>query len=72
VSAREEDVMNRDQLKGKLDELKGKVKKDVSDVFNDRSGQAKGAIEEKEGQARKAVGDVEEKVKERREEPEQP
>lgn len=64
--------MNKDQLKGKLDELKGKVKKDVSDVFNDRSGKAKGAIEEKEGQARKAVGDVEEKVQEHRDDPDVP
>lgn len=61
--------MNRDQLKGKLDELKGKVKKDVSDVFGDRSGKAKGAIEEKGGQARKAVGDVEEEIEKKRDEP---
>lgn len=61
--------MNRDQLKGKLDELKGKVKKDVSETFGDHSGKAKGAIQEKGGKARKAMGDVEEEIEKKRNEP---
>lgn len=64
--------MNRDQLKGKLTELKGKVKKEVANIRHDRSEQLKGAVEEKGGQLRKGVGDVEEEAKreQRREEAE--
>lgn len=63
--------MNRDKLKGKLEEMKGKVKKEAANIRHDRSGQLKGAIEEKRGQLRKGVGEVEEDAeRRRREEPE--
>jgi uncharacterized protein YjbJ (UPF0337 family) len=52
--------VNRDQIKGKLDELKGNVKKRIGGATEDPSKQAEGWIEEQQGKLRKGVGDVEE------------
>ena len=48
----------KEQAAGAFDELKGKVKKNVGDAFDDRSMQAKGAAQEMAGKARKAAGDA--------------
>lgn len=47
-----------EQAKGAFDELKGKVKKNVGDAFDDKSMQAKGKAEEMAGKARKKAGDA--------------
>lgn len=52
--------VNRDQIKGKMKEIKGDVKKRIGGATDDPSKQAEGWVEEKEGQLRKGVGDLKE------------
>lgn len=60
--------MNRDQIEGKIDELKGNVKKRIGGATEDPGTQAEGWAEEKKGQVQKKVGDLEEKSAERKDE----
>ncbi len=55
--------MNKDQIKGKVEEIKGDVKQRIGGATKDRSTQAEGWAEEKKGQIRKGVGDLKEEVK---------
>ena len=56
---REEEARGRkEQAGGAFDELKGKVKKNVGDAFDDHSMEAKGAAQEAAGKARKHAGDA--------------
>ena len=57
--------MNRDELNGKVDRLKGKIKEGVGDATNDErlhdegvADQAAGNVEEGFGKARRKVGDA--------------
>lgn len=57
--------MNRDELNGKVDRLKGKIKEEVADVTNDQdlhdegiADQAAGNVQEGFGRARRKVGDA--------------
>ncbi|ACG73083.1 MULTISPECIES: CsbD family protein [Anaeromyxobacter] len=52
--------MNRDQIKGKLDELKGNAKKRIGGATENPSKQAEGWVEEQGGKIRKGVGDLKE------------
>ncbi|MGC3999190.1 MAG: CsbD family protein [Anaeromyxobacter sp.] len=58
--------MNKDQIKGKMDELKGDVKKRIGGATDDPKQQGEGFLEEKAGQIRKGIGDLEEDAKARR------
>jgi uncharacterized protein YjbJ (UPF0337 family) len=60
---------NRDEVDGKLDQAKGKVKETVGEVFNDdelanegRAEHAGGKVEEGFGKARRKVGEAIEDV----------
>ncbi|WP_242346005.1 CsbD family protein [Anaeromyxobacter terrae] len=55
--------MNKDQIKGKIEEIKGDVKQRIGGATKDRSTQGEGWLEEKKGQIRKGVGDLKEEVK---------
>jgi uncharacterized protein YjbJ (UPF0337 family) len=60
--------MNRDEIKGKYEEIKGEVKQKIGETTGDRSTQAEGMVDEAKGHARQGVGKVEEKLeRERRE-----
>ena len=57
--------MNRDELNGKVDRLKGNIKESVGNATNDESlrdegiaDQAAGNVEEGFGKARRKVGDA--------------
>jgi len=57
--------MNRDELKGKVDQLKGKIKEEVAHVTDDPelhdegvADQAAGEVQEGFGKARRKVGDA--------------
>ena len=54
--------MNKDQIKGKLEEIKGDLKERIGGAAKDRSTQAEGFAENKKGKIQKAFGDVKEKV----------
>ena len=57
------DTMNKDQVKGRLQEAKGKIKEVAGKVTGDEKTQVKGNIEKNVGRARATMGDVREDVK---------
>jgi len=54
--------MNRDEIKGKADVVKGKVKQTVSDVTDDPRLHDEGIADEAGGRARQAIGRTKRKV----------
>jgi uncharacterized protein YjbJ (UPF0337 family) len=58
--------VNRDQIKGKVDEVKGDVKKRIGGATDDPSTQAEGWVEEKKGKAQGKIGDLENEASKRR------
>jgi len=52
--------VNRDEVEGKIDEVKGNVKKRIGGATEDPQRQAEGWVEEKKGQVQKKIGEVEE------------
>jgi uncharacterized protein YjbJ (UPF0337 family) len=58
--------MNKDQLKGKLENLKGRAKQAAGSLSGDKSTEAEGAVERIAGAGREKVGDVEEAISSRR------
>ena len=54
--------MNKDQIKGKLEKIKGDVKERIGGASKDRSTQAEGWAENKKGKLREGVGDVKEDI----------
>jgi uncharacterized protein YjbJ (UPF0337 family) len=53
-----EDAMNKDQIKGKADNLKGRAKEAVGAVTGDKATQVEGAIERGKGALRETLGDI--------------
>lgn len=70
------ETMNEDQIKGKIEEIKGDVKERIGGATKDRSTQAEGFLENKKGKVRGAVGDIKEEAEREqrtpRSEPEEP
>jgi uncharacterized protein YjbJ (UPF0337 family) len=60
--------MNKDQIKGKIEEIKGELKERIGGASKDRSTQAEGWIEEQKGKIRQGVGDAKEELEKRRRE----
>ncbi len=60
--------MNRDKIEGKIEEVKGNVKKRIGGATEDPAKQAEGWAQEKKGQVQKKVGDAEEETVPRRDE----
>jgi uncharacterized protein YjbJ (UPF0337 family) len=58
--------VNKDQIKGKIDEIKGDVKERIGGATKDRSTQAEGWVENKKGKVQGGLGDMEEDAKKRR------
>lgn len=59
--------MNRDKIEGKVDELKGNVKKRIGGATEDPGRQAEGWVEEKKGQVQQKIGDLEDESARREE-----
>jgi uncharacterized protein YjbJ (UPF0337 family) len=57
-------MANRDQVKGKIDNLKGRVKQAAGSVSGDKELEAEGAAERIKGAAQEKLGDVKHKVAE--------
>ena len=55
--------MNKDQVKGRAEELAGKTKKVTGKVIHDSSLKQKGRLEEAAGKARATYGDAKEEWK---------
>jgi uncharacterized protein YjbJ (UPF0337 family) len=54
----QEQTMNKDQTKGRIDEVKGKVKEIAGVVVGDKELEAKGKVQNIGGKAQAAYGDV--------------
>jgi uncharacterized protein YjbJ (UPF0337 family) len=50
--------MNKDQLKGNLDNIKGRVKEAAGSISGDKETQAEGTVERVKGAAQEKLGDV--------------
>ena len=55
--------MNRDQIKGSLDRLKGKAKLVIGELTNDENLKAEGSVDKLYGFIQKRFGDAKEVVK---------
>ncbi|MEO8656011.1 MAG: CsbD family protein [Ramlibacter sp.] len=55
--------MNKDQVKGAVKDVAGKVQEKTGEVIGSAEQQAKGIAKQVEGKTQKAVGDVKELVK---------
>ena len=55
--------MNKDQVKGTAEKVKGKVNEAVGHATGNRKQEVKGDVQQAAGEARKKAGDVEEAVK---------
>jgi uncharacterized protein YjbJ (UPF0337 family) len=53
---------NEDELKGKFENLKGRVKEALGTVTGDKKLEAEGAVERVEGAAQEKVGEIEKKI----------
>ena len=61
--------MNKDQVKGSVKEVAGKVQKSVGDIVGNPTQQSKGAAKELQGKAQQVLGDAKELVKDARRKP---
>ena len=55
--------MNKDQIKGRVEEVAGKTKKVVGEVVHSEKLKDKGRVEEAAGKARATFGDAKNEVK---------
>jgi uncharacterized protein YjbJ (UPF0337 family) len=55
--------MNKDQLKGRVEEAKGSIKETAGRVTGNQDMQDRGTIEKAAGKVQKTFGDVKEQVK---------
>ncbi len=66
--------MDKDRIKGKIDEIKGDVKQRIGGASKDRSTQGEGFVEEQKGKLQGGVGKVKDEIRaerEKRREPEE-
>jgi uncharacterized protein YjbJ (UPF0337 family) len=56
-------VMNKDQVKGRYEEAKGKVKEVAGNVSGDKELEIEGNIQKNVGKVQAGVGDVKEDIK---------
>jgi uncharacterized protein YjbJ (UPF0337 family) len=54
--------MNKDELKGKLENLKGRAKEAIGSLSGDKETQAEGAAERIKGAGREKIGEVKREV----------
>ncbi len=55
--------MNKDQVKGRVEQAKGKVKETVGKMVNDEETEVKGKVQKNVGKGQAGYGDAKEKVK---------
>jgi uncharacterized protein YjbJ (UPF0337 family) len=58
-----ESIMNRDQSKGRVEEVKGKVKEVAGKVVGNKDMEQKGKIQNLKGQAQAGYGDLKADIK---------
>jgi uncharacterized protein YjbJ (UPF0337 family) len=55
--------MNDDKIKGKIEDVKGRVKRQVGEWTGDENAQAEGAMDQAKGKVQNAWGNVKDDVK---------
>ena len=55
--------MNKDQVKGRVEEMKGSIKEATGKVVGDKTLEAKGNIQKNLGKSREKFGDVKQDVR---------
>ncbi len=55
--------MDKDRIKGKVDEIKGDVKQRIGGATKDRSAQGEGFIEEQKGKLQGGMGKLKDEVR---------
>jgi uncharacterized protein YjbJ (UPF0337 family) len=56
-------IMNKDQVKGRIDEAKGKLKEKTGKVVDDKELELEGKLEKIGGKTRAGYGDLKEDIK---------
>jgi uncharacterized protein YjbJ (UPF0337 family) len=64
--------VNKDEIKGKIEQVKGDLKERIGGASKDRSTQAEGFVEEKKGKAREGFGNLKDEVQKERKDPDEP
>jgi uncharacterized protein YjbJ (UPF0337 family) len=59
----QETLMNKDQVKGRIEEAKGKVKEATGVVLDDKDLEAEGNVQKNIGKVRSGFGDLKEDLK---------
>ena len=59
----QENIMNKDQLKGRIEEAKGKVKEVAGKLTRNKSLERKGKIQNVAGKAQAGYGDLKDDIK---------
>ncbi len=59
--------MDKDRIKGKIDEIKGDVKQRIGGASKDRSTQAEGFVEEQKGKLQGGIGKLKDEARAERE-----
>jgi len=61
--------MNRDQAKGTMKDVAGKIQRKTGEIMGNTSQQIKGGVKQVAGKVQKAIGDVQADADKRRSEP---
>lgn len=64
--------MDKDRIKGKIEEIKGDIKERVGGATKDRSTQAEGFVENKKGKIQSGFGEMKDEMKRDRKDPDEP
>ncbi len=55
--------MDKDEMEGKVEKVKGYVKEKAGEITGDKDLEAEGAAEKAKGKAKEVIGDLEEEIK---------
>jgi len=58
-----EDIMNKDQVKGRAEETKGKIKEVTGKIVGNKDLEVEGKVQGTAGKAQKGYGDLKEEIK---------
>ena len=58
-----ETLMNKDQIKGKVEEAKGKIKEVTGKILDDKGMEIEGNVQKNVGKVQKGFGDLKEDIK---------
>lgn len=63
ANANQENVMNKDQVHGRVEEAKGKVKEVAGRILDDTTMEVEGNVQKHVGKVQASVGDLKEDIK---------